>query len=222
MKLLDLFCGGGGAGIGYSLAGFTVVGVDNIPQPHYPFEFHQADAFEYLAEHGHEYDFIHASPPCQKYTGMRNITRARFGIVRTDHPDLIDIVRRSLRAIEKPYIIENVQNSPLQTQFILCGSALGLTHVAWHRHFESNMLFLGVPKCNHLTQDYTIGVYGEKPDGRRVSYRQYRLCRIAKSLSEAQELLGIDWMEWNEIRNAVPPAYTQWIGNKALEILAAH
>lgn len=217
MRLLDLFCGAGGAAMGYYRAGFMdITGVDIKPQKHYPFKFVQADALEYLAEHGNEYDVIHASPPCQKYTGMRHITLSRFGVA-PDHPDLIDVTRRGLLAVGKVYIIENVQNSPLQTQFILCGSALGLDHVARHRHFESNNLFLGIPRCNHLKQNYTIGVYGDRPDGRRVSYRQHRLCRIAKSLEEAQELLGIDWMNWDEIRNAIPPAYTEFIGEQLLK-----
>jgi DNA (cytosine-5)-methyltransferase 1 len=217
-RLLDLFCKAGGAGMGYHRAGFDVTGVDIEPQPRYPFEFHQADALEYVAEHGHEFDVIHASPPCQKYTGMRNITLSRFGTA-PDHPDLIDPTRRALEATGRAYVIENVQNSPLKTQFILCGSALGLSHVARHRHFESNILLLGAPKCNHLRQAFTIGVYGERPDGRRVSYRQYRLCRIANSLEEAQDLLGINWMNWDEIKNAIPPAYTEWIGRRLIEVL---
>jgi len=201
--------------MGYHKAGYEVVGVDINPQPHYPFEFHQADALDYLEAHGREFDVIHASPPCQLYTGMRRITLARFGHV-PDHPDLIAVTRRGLLKNGKPFVIENVQNSPLHTQFILCGAALGLPHVARHRHFESNVLFLGIPKCNHLKQPYTIGVYGERPDGRRVSYRQYRLCRIARSLNEAQELMEIDWMDWNEIRNAIPLRYTEFIGKQLI------
>lgn len=216
-RLLDLFCGAGGAGMGYHRAGFDVVGVDIEPQPHYPFEFHQADALEFVAEHGREYDVIHASPPCQAYTGLRNITLSRFGSA-PDHPDLIGVVRRELIKTGKIYIIENVQNSPLQTQVILCGASFGLQHLARHRHFESNFLFMGVPKCSHRENEYTIGVYGQRPDGRRVSYRKHRLCRAAKSLDEAQEEMGIDWMDWNEIKNAIPPAYTEWLGRRMMEL----
>jgi DNA (cytosine-5)-methyltransferase 1 len=204
--------------MGYHRAGFEVVGVDNQPQPHYPFEFHEADALEYLAEHGHEYDAISASPPCQAYTGMRRITLARFGAA-PEHPDLIAAVREALIATGRPYVIENVQNSPLITQIILCGAALGLPHVARHRHFESNVM-LFAPKCGHLAEDFTIGVYGERPDGRRVSYRQHRLCRVARSLAEAQALMGIDWMDWDELRNAVPPAYTEFVGRQMMALVA--
>jgi len=216
LRLLDLFCGAGGAGMGYHRAGFEVVGVDIKPQPHYPFEFHQADALEFCAEYGAEFDVIHASPPCQNYTGMRRITESRFGACKTEHPDLIADTRRVLLATGKIYIIENVQNSPLQTQVILCGASLGLKHLARHRHFESNWLFLGAPKCSHIRNEYTIAVYGERPDGRRVSYPQHRLCRVAKSIEEAREVMGIDWMTWDEIREAIPPVYTEWLGRQII------
>jgi DNA (cytosine-5)-methyltransferase 1 len=220
MRLLDLFCGAGGAAMGYSRAGFTeIVGIDYRLQPHYPFTFVLADAIKYVTEHGHEFDVIHASPPCQAYTGMRRLTISRFGSCLTDHPDLISITRQALEVTRKIYIIENVQNSPLRTQIILCGVALGLPHLARHRHFESNVLLLGAPRCAHRLASYTIGVYGERADGRRVSYRHNRLTRIARSVEEARELMGIEWMDWDELRQAVPPVYTEWIGRKLLEIL---
>jgi DNA (cytosine-5)-methyltransferase 1 len=215
-RLLDLFCGAGGAAMGYFRAGFDVVGVDNRPMKRYPFEFHQADALEYCAEHWREFDFIHASPPCQAYTGMRNITIARFGSAPV-HPDLIAVTRNALIQSGKIYVVENVQNSPLHTQVILCGASLGLPHLARHRHFESNVMLFGAPKCSHRQSDYTIGVYGERPDGRRVSHPQWRLARVANSLEEARALMQIDWMTWDEIRQAIPPAYTEWIGRRLLE-----
>ena len=219
MRLLDLFCGAGGCAVGYHQAGFMdITGVDIVSMPRYPFRFIQADALEYVARHGHEFDVIHASPPCQAYTGMRQITLSRFGSA-LEHPDLIDPVRKALIATGKPYVIENVQNSPLDTQFILCGAALGLPHIARHRHFESNILLLGAPKCAHLRNAYTIGVYGAKPDGRRVSYRRHRLCRVASSVDEARREMGIDWMNWDEIREAIPPVYTKWIGKRLIEVL---
>ena len=101
-KLLDLFCGAGGCGMGYSRAGFEVVGIDRDPQPQYPFEFHQADALEYLAAHGHEFDFIHASPPCQRYSTMTPKH------TKDNHPDLLPVVVEILRKFGKPYCIENV------------------------------------------------------------------------------------------------------------------
>lgn len=207
--------------MGYHQAGFTeIVGVDIKPQKNYPFdEFIQGDALEYVAEHGQNFDVIHASPPCQAYSGMRNITLARFGSVKSKWPDLIEPTRNALKETGKIYIIENVQNSPLQTQVILCGAAFGLKHLARHRHFESNFLFLGAPRCAHFHNDYTIGVYGARPDGRRVSYRQHKLCRVANSLREGQNVMDIDWMTWDELREAIPPAYTKWLGEQMINAL---
>lgn len=215
--LLDAFCGAGGAGTGYHRSGFEVIGVDIKPQPHYPFKFYQADALEFIEEFGYEFDVIHASPPCQRYTGMRNISIARFGSCLTEHPDLIGDTRSALIATGKPYVIENVQNSPVITSIILCGVSLGLPHLARHRHFECNVL-LFAPKCNHRSASYTIGVYGAAPDGRRVSYPQHKLSRVAKGLAEGQEAMGIDWMDWDELRESIPPAYSEYIG---LQIIAA-
>jgi len=219
--LLDLFCGAGGAAMGYHRAGFEVVGVDHKPQPHYPFEFHQADALEFVREHFERYSVIHASPPCQKYTGMRRITRARFGRIHSNPnpPDLIAATRRALVATGKPWLIENVQGSPLHTGIILCGASLGLEHLARHRHFESSML-LFAPPCSHYSSNYTVGVYGSRPDGRRVSYRQHRLCCVAASLEEACEVMGIDWMNWDEITQAIPPAYTEYIGKQLMAYIS--
>src|SRR3990172_1281618 len=107
-RLLDLFCGAGGTAMGYSLAGFTdIVGVDIVPQLRYPFEFVQADALEYLAEHGHEFDAIHASPPCQGYSIMNNLPWLR----EREYPLLILPTREMLEGIGKPYVIENVMGA---------------------------------------------------------------------------------------------------------------
>jgi DNA (cytosine-5)-methyltransferase 1 len=220
--LLDTFCKAGGATKGYQEAGFYVVGVDTEPQPNYcGDEFYQAEALEFIDQNWRHVDAIHASPPCQKYTGMRNMTLSRFGSVKTDHPDLIKPTREALARTGLPYIIENVQNSPLETVVILCGASLGLRNVSRHRHFESNYLFFA-PRCACRQEAYTIGIYGSKPDGRRVSYRQHRLCRVANSLEEAQGLLEIDWMTWDEIRNAIPPRYTKYLGDQLLNVLQAN
>lgn len=103
VRLLDLFCCSGGASVGYSRAGFEVVGVDIEPQPDYPFEFHQSDAIEFVKEHGHEFDFIHASPPCQSQSAITKGTNK--GRV---YPDFIPETRAALDALGKPYVIENV------------------------------------------------------------------------------------------------------------------
>lgn len=215
---LDLFCGAGGCSRGYADVGFEMTGVDLYPQPHYPYRFVQADWAEYLAKHWQEYDFIHASPPCQAYSGMRRITLSRFGKA-PEHPDLIAPVREALQETGKPFVIENVQNAPLNTQLVICGSAMGLPHLARHRHFESNLLLMSGPRCQHRRNEYTIGIYGAKPDGRRVSYRQHRLVRVARSLDEARAEMGIDWMDWAEITQAIPPAYTRFIGAQVMQAL---
>jgi len=120
-------------------------------------------------------------------------------------------------ATGKAWVIENVQGSPLNTGIILCGASLGLEHLARHRHFESSVL-LFAPPCSHYSSSHTVGVYGSRPDGRRVSYRQHRLCCVAASLEEAREVMGIDWMDWDEITQAIPPAYTEYIGKQLIAI----
>lgn len=211
-RLLDLFCGAGGAGMGYHRAGFDVTGVDIAPQPHYPFAFVQSDALEYLAEHGGEFDVIHASPPCQKFTALQNVNAAQG---RTNnHIDFIPATRQALRDAGKPYVIENVQGAPLEMQIILCGYSLGLKRLARHRHFESNVILFGQP-CSHRGKD-VIGVYGEYPDGHRVGPRKYKLTFTASSISEASVAMGIDWMDWHELKESIPPAYTEYIGRQLL------
>lgn len=216
-RLLDLFCGAGGAAMGYQRAGFDVVGVDNRPQPHYPFEFIQADALEFVREHGAGFDAIHASPPCQAYTIMRNVNRAQ-GRVKRQHPMLIGETRTALEATGKPWVIENVQGAPLQTQVIMCGHSLGLTKLARHRHFESNII-LFCPPCTHRRVAGLIGVYGQKPDGRRVgpTNKAYLSTWAASSIAEASAAMGIDWMTWEELREAIPPSYTEYIGRQLME-----
>jgi DNA (cytosine-5)-methyltransferase 1 len=218
VRLLDLFSGAGGAAAGYYRAGFTeIVGVDNRPMPRYPFHFIQADALEYLAEHGREFDVIHASPPCQKYTTLQNVNSARG--IENRHTDLIALTHRALQETGQPYVIENVQGAPLETQIILCGHALGLPQLARHRHFESSAL-LFAPPCTHRGADNNmIGIYGERPDGHRVSELRYKLTRTASSIDEARRVMGIDWMDWDELKEAVPPAYTEFIGLQLLRAL---
>jgi DNA (cytosine-5)-methyltransferase 1 len=211
-KMLDLFCGAGGASMGYHRAGFDVCGVDIDPQPHYPFKFVQADALSYLAEHWREYDAFHASPPCQKFTTLQNVNRARG--LDNDHPDFIEATRRVLIATGKPYVIENVQGAPLLMQIIICGHSVGLPRLARHRHFESNILLFSTP-CTHRGKD-SVGVYGLRPDGHRVSPRGQKLTRVASSITEARDAMGIDWMDWHELKEAIPPAYTEFIGRQIL------
>ena len=133
MWCLDLFCCGGGAGMGYHLAGMEVVGVDIEPQPKYPFQFVQADALEYLAAHGHEFDFIHASPPCQGYS---HLTPAKN---KADHERMIPAVRELMIKTGKPWVIENVAGArkELRDPVMLCGSMFGL-RTQRHSFFETS------------------------------------------------------------------------------------
>lgn len=212
-RLLDAFCGAGGAAMGYWRAGFDVTGVDIKPQPRYPFAFIQGDAIEYIRAHGHEYDAIHASPPCQGYSRMLRITRA------TRHPRLIEPTRATLQATGRPYVIENVEGAPLiGAVIVLCGTAVGLP-IRLHRHFETHPpLPLLVPPCacrNGVRDGRLVGVRlaGPKPPGRVVppvfSGRQRR------------HALGVDWMSLAETTQAIPPAYTELIGRALLAAVEA-
>lgn len=208
MKLLDLFCKAGGASHGYFLAGFDVVGVDIEPQPNYPYTFYQGDAIGFVKEHGHEFDAIAASPPCQRYSTM---TRDH-----SKHPDLIGPTRDALVSTGKPYVIENVQGAKnhMVDPVKYCGSSFGLG-VRRHRLFESNVS-LTPPPCAHGSQGQAVGVYGVmesrtylRPDGSGRG-------RKAQSLAEAQEAMGIYWMTWKELTQAIPPAFTEHIGRQLI------
>ncbi len=213
-RLLDLFCGAGGAGMGYYRAGFEVVGVDIAPQPHYPFEFHQADALTFPLD---GFDFVHASPPCQDYVQWNNLNAERYGS-RVEHPRLIAPTRELLQSAGLPYVIENVVGSELEQPTMLCGSMFGLG-VRRHRLFESNMLLMRSPGCRHTRDE--VAVYG-KLDGRRIWTRvDGSEVRAPKTLEQASASMGIDWMTWDELREAIPPAYTEFIGGQLLEYVGA-
>lgn len=145
-RLLDLFCGAGGGGYGYHLAGFDIVGVDIVAQPRYPFAFVQADALEYVAAHGREFDAIHASPPCQKFTALGRLHAANGYYAR--HVDLIAETRQALRRLGLPYVIENVPGAPLENPVMLCGSMFGL-RVYRHRIFETSWFQLAPSHVAH-------------------------------------------------------------------------
>ena len=211
-RLLDLFCGAGGAAMGYHRAGFEVVGVDIEPQPNNPHTFIQADAIEYLAAHGHEYDAIHASPPCQHYSSTRNLHNVEY-------PDLIDKLREVLEFMGVFYVIENVPGAPLIAPHQLCGSMFGL-RVRRHRLFEvvfpADFMW---PQCNHAEQGPIVTVAGGGPNP--ASFNRPSgggPHRKPKDIADAKDAMGIDWpMTRAEINEAIPPAYTQWIGERMLE-----
>jgi DNA (cytosine-5)-methyltransferase 1 len=145
-RILDLFCGAGGAAAGYASAGWEVHGVDIAPQPHYPYAFTRGDALSYLDENGHRYDAVHASPPCQHYS---KATR-RWAGAPASHPDLVSAVRERLRDLGLPYIIENVTHAPLVSPVVLCGSMFGLG-VRRHRLFEASFPVPSPPACDHAS-----------------------------------------------------------------------
>jgi len=205
-KLLDLFCGAGGAAMGYHRAGFEVVGVDNKPQPHYPFEFHQADALDFPLD---GYDAYHASPPCQAYVDYN-----KKGKKETNHPRLIEPIRERLVNTGQPYVIENVHMAPLNAHILLCGSMFGL-RVRRHRYFEAPCLpLLPVPSCNHSMKVSTgelMGVYARGGHGPRHGKGVREVAPRPPQIT-ASEAMGIDWMTKYELTQAIPPAYTEFIG----------
>ena len=203
-RLLDLFCGAGGAAMGYQRAGFEVVGVDIKPQPHYPFEFHQADAMTYPLE---GFDVIHASPPCQRYS---TCTPMRY---RGDHPDLIGSIRSRLQG--KVYVIENVPGArkKLINPIVLCGSMFGLP-IRRHRCFEirpepSALL----PKCHHKKDP----VYISGSTGSSSSPEGFK--RFDFTTQQRRDAMECQWMTDKEIDQAIPPAYTLWTGQQLLQYL---
>ena len=222
-RLLDLFCGAGGAAMGYSRAGFEVVGVDIKPQPRYPFEFVQDDALAFLdgmvEDGGCElFSAIHASPPCQAYCTMAN----RYPARKAEHPALIPKVRDLLQQTGLPWVIENVEGAraELRSPVRICGAAVGQWRLKRHRLFESNVALM-VPSCCCRTA-LVVGVYGDRPDGRLLNSRTNGTGqRAAKGLNDGQDAMGIDWMEWDELREAIPPAYTELIGHQLLAHIKA-
>ncbi len=217
-RLLDLFCGAGGAAMGYHRAGFDVVGVDIVPQPHYPFEFVQADAIEFMAEEALDpgFDVYHASPPCQRFSDL-----AKRNGNGDDWPDLIEPTRRLLQATGLPYIIENVEGAPLIEPITLCGVSFDTLRVIRHRLFESNIRILGRAHLRHplvYTMDKRKKHYAMLDQtSSYVSVNGGGNCSVA----EARRAMGIDWMTKDELNEAIPPAYTEWIGRSLFSLLAA-
>ena len=214
MKALDLFCGAGGAAVGLKRAwpDAEITGVDIAPMPRYPFRFVQADAMTFDLS---GYDFIWASPPCQGYSRLRNLPRLQNRV----YPMLIPAVREMLQSSRADWCIENVEDAPLLSPFVLCGWSLGLP-LYRHRRFESNKLLLAPPHVKHpvpifrsryLNKRYgesggVIGIVGHTSgDGTR----------------RAGEALGIDWMTRNELCQAVPPAYAEYIARQIRPAAAA-
>jgi DNA (cytosine-5)-methyltransferase 1 len=208
-RLLDLFCGAGGAAMGYHRAGFEVVGVDIVPQPNYPFEFHQMHALSIPID---GFDAIHASPPCQTWTAYRR----RGDGVGADYMDLIGPVRSRLWGSGVPYVIENIHGAPLINAVQLCGSSFGL-NVRRHRRFECSFPVM-VPPCAHgqHTGRYPAATNRGENSRRSVEIGVWRI-----PLETQRAAMGIDWMTLEELSEAIPPAYTEHIGGYLMQAVMA-
>lgn len=218
MKILDLFCGAGGAAVGYERAGFEVVGVDIEPQPNYPFEFMLGSALAALTKPAFwsQFDAIHASPPCQGYSTQT--------ADKSKHERMIGVVRERLVEIGLPYIIENVEGA--RTELVdpvrLCGSSFGMD-IRRHRYFETNWPLVA-PPCNHAWQT---------PRFRSLAMSMVRAGKLASVVGvhghinysgEAEirrQAMGIDWMTNAELAESIPPAYTEFIGRQLHAYLRA-
>ena len=205
-RLLDAFSGAGGAGMGYHQAGFDVVGIDNRPMPHYPFRHIVGDALEYIRKHGHEYDAIHASPPCQHYTKLRSL--------HPDHvyPDLVAPTRDALMSTGRPWVIENVPGAPLFSPVMLCGMSFGL-RVYRHRLFESSVFLTGMGHLKHMELTATRGWHPEWTGFITVAGGHNT------PVSMARKAMDIDWMNRDELSQSIPPAYTRFIGAQLIDNL---
>jgi hypothetical protein len=216
MRLLDLFCCQGGASMGYHRAGFEVVGVDINPQPRYPFEFHQADAIEYVKAHGHKFDVIHASPPCQHDCTLTAGTNAG----RFEYPDLLLATREVLLATGRPYVIEQPPGKATKKMCVcltLCGEMFGLS-VIRHRNFE--IAGATVEQLTHIKHRGRVagmrhGQWFEGP-----YFAVYGQGGGKGSIAQWQQAMGIDWIsDRRGLAEAIPPAYTEYIGKQLLREL---
>lgn len=207
-RALDLFCGAGGASMGLHNAGFEVEGVDIEPQTEYPFKFHHADALQFPLE---GFDLIWASPPCQAHSTLKHRTGKEYAC-------FIAGIRDRLRRRGGLFIIENVMGAPLEYPTQLCGSSFGL-NVRRHRIFETSVLCFKLP-CNHVAHPEPIDVsgtgarrLGSRSDGKGGNSRKPR------NLQEAREAMGIDWMSRRKLSQAIPPAYSEFLGKQVLSII---
>jgi len=194
--------------MGYHRAGFEVVGVDIKPQPHYPFEFHQADALTFPLG---GFDAYHASPPCQAYVDAN-----RNGLRPTNHPRLIEPIRD--RLVSHVYVIENVHKAPLYASLMLCGTMFGL-RVFRHRYFEFSFAGPFSPfTCHHwgnICDGQFVGAYARGGKGHRHGHGIRDPKPLPPHVTKG-EAMGINWMTDKELDQAIPPAYTEYIGKHLL------
>lgn len=203
MRALDLFCGAGGSSMGLHRAGFEVVGVDIEPQPRYPFHFAQADAMRFPLS---GFDFVWASPPCQRFCALR--TREDL----SHYPDLIAPIRNRLAAARLPFVIENVPGAPVRADIVLCGSMFGLRSYR-HRLFECSLPVEAPPHPKHVVR------VNRRGENRRVHWANGGFMTITGDVGTycGPEAMGIDWMTGDEMSEAIPPAYAEFIGRQAIQ-----
>ena len=228
---IDLFCGAGGAGMGLHRAGFDVIGVDIKPQPRYPFPFIRGDALNPPLDLRRA-AFIWASPICQAHTSMRGMWNGREKRGLEPHQDLIPQTRALLIGSGRPYCIENVPGAPLRATIMLCGTMFGLgtkngAELQRHRWFETSFMLLQ-PACHHKT--FAVGVYGEgardrSQDRRRVVTVIGRTpqqnivrneVRNTYTVDDARDAMGMPWATMAGLSQAIPPAYSEFIGRAFL------
>lgn len=211
--LLDLFCGAGGAGEGYRRAGFNVLGVDHNPQPNYPFRFVRDDALEYLQRWidapKQPFDAVHASPPCQAWSKM---TKCRPGLA-DQYAQLIKDTRAALRRLGVPYVIENVPGAPLEDPVELCGFMFG-RELYRHRWFETNFTLLAPEHPEHTM-----------PGSRAGHWTPGTVISVAGHCSPmwlAREVMDMSWSTREELKEAIPPYYTEWVGAQLKSAVEGH
>ncbi len=224
-RLLDLFCGAGGAAVGYARAGFDVVGIDHTTQPRYPFTFHQVDALEVLTSTAwrdflDRFDVIHASPPCQVHSSLAHLPTVAAAIDTGRHRDLINPVRHALRQWARRtgglWVIENVPGAGLRDPLVLCGTEFALHALArdgrtrWlrrHRHFETNTWLMGAGGCSCAGR-LIGGIYGDGGGGQQTRGWRY------ETATQQRHAMGAPWMTRRDLAQAIPPAYTHHIGDQ--------
>lgn len=220
MKVLDLFCGAGGASMGIYKAGACEIwGIDIEEQLQYPFWFIQADVFKLTVEFIQGFDFVWASPPCQAYSYAAH----RWRNSGKTWPDLVGDTRKLLEAARVPYCIENVAGAPIRKDLMLCGEMFGLK-VIRHRYFERSGFFVAQPdhiKHRGMVKDgHYVTVAGNGGD-----YAGHNFCKLndlpeSTQLKTWQYAMGIDWITNKKtLREAVPPAYSEYIFSQAFEAL---
>lgn len=216
--IIDLYCGAGGAGEGYHRAGFDVIGVDINPQPRYPFRFLQADVLDFLAQYTWVWSSFkpvafHASPPCQHWSDLQKQNKRTY-------PELIEPTRIELLTYGLPYVIENVEGAPLRDPLVLCGTQFPGLRVIRHRQFEMYRFRAPIlPHRKHplvFTHDKRKNHYGKLDQN--TSFVQVTGGGNS-TVANARDAMGIDWMTKDEINEAIPPAYTEYVGGFLMDAI---